>query len=132
MLDVLPGRYAVARLDGAGAVPDWALASEDLGAVVRRGSELSVVCAQDRVPSGVAAERDYAALVVRGPLDFALTGILAALAAPLAAAGVPIFAISTYETDVLLLPGSRLTPARAALEAVGHVVVDPPSVSRLS
>jgi hypothetical protein len=131
-MDVLPGRYAIARLDGTDPVPSWALEAEDLGAVVRRRDELSIVCHQGRVPAGVMAQRDYAAVVVRGPVDFALTGILAALAAPLAEAGVPIFAVSTYDTDVLLLPAAQLAAARGALERAGHTLVDPPAVSRSS
>jgi hypothetical protein len=77
----------------------------------------------------VPAQRGYAALAVRGPLDFSLTGILAALAAPLADAGIPIFAISTYDTDVLLVAETWLGDARQALQRAGHVVA---GVSRSS
>jgi uncharacterized protein len=70
----------------------------------------------------VRAERGFRALAVAGPLDFALTGVLAALAVPLAEAGVPIFAVSTYDTDHLLVRAERLGEAIAALEAAGHQV----------
>ncbi|WP_259313326.1 ACT domain-containing protein [Capillimicrobium parvum] len=127
---MVPGRFAVARLDASASVPDWALTgSGDLAGVVRRGPELSIVCAEQRVPAGVTAKRGYVALAVRGPLDFSLTGILAALAAPLAEAGIPIFAISTYDTDVLLVADTRLDDARRALEHAGHILA---GVSRLS
>ncbi len=118
-LDVLPGAYGVARLGPADAVPAWA-ADGDLSALVRTAGELSVVCAQAAIPAGVRHEGPFRALAVRGPLDFALTGILAALAAPLADDGISIFALSTFDTDVLLVPAGDLAAAVAALEAAGH------------
>jgi len=126
-LDLLPGRYAVVRTEAGTPPPAWAasaLAAGDapLAAIVRRGRELSVVCAEGAVPHDARAERGFAGLAVRGPLDFALTGILAALAAPLAAAEVPIFAISTFDTDVILVPASHLDAAHTALTAAGHEV----------
>jgi hypothetical protein len=62
------------------------------------------------------------ALEVEGPLDFALTGILLAIAAPLADAGVAIYALSTYDTDVVLVRADALETAADALTAAGHVV----------
>jgi hypothetical protein len=81
-----------------------------------------VVCPESVVPEGVRREDGWRCLGVRGPLAFELTGVLAALAAPLAAAGVPIFALSTFDTDYLLVPGDRLDAALAALDAAGHRV----------
>jgi uncharacterized protein len=121
-LRVLPGALAVARLRPGEPVPAWASAAGALHAVVRTAGELSVVCDDAAVPAGVRAERGFRALAVAGPLDFALTGVLAALAVPLAEAGVPIFAVSTYDTDHLLVRAERLGEAIAALEAAGHRV----------
>lgn len=122
-LDVVSGRYAIARLDAAEPPPPWAFAGpEKLAAVIQRGDELTVICPEDRVPAGTTAERGYAGLVVRGPLDFSLTGILATLSEALASAGIPIFALSTYDTDVLLVPGGRLQDAVTALTARCHHV----------
>jgi hypothetical protein len=89
---------------------------------VRTRAELSVVCAAARVPDGVRAERGWRALAVCGRLDLGLTGVLAGLLAPLAAAGVPIFAVSTYDTDYVLVREERLAEAVAALRAAGHTV----------
>jgi hypothetical protein len=121
---VRPGALAVARLDGGAPAPEWASASADgpLVALVRTTAELAVVCAEGAVPAGVRAARGWRALEVSGPLDLALTGVLASLAAPLADAGVPIFAVSTYDTDYVLVPGARLPDALAALRAAGHRV----------
>jgi hypothetical protein len=120
----LPGRYAVCRLGGREPLPPWfSLDDGPLAAVVRRGTdELSLVCASDTPPDGTVAERDWVALEVEGPMAFTLTGVLASIAAPLAEAGVPIFALATFDTDVVLVPGARAGDATRALAAAGHEV----------
>jgi hypothetical protein len=112
---------AVCRLGPHDAPPAWA-ASGPLQALVRTGDELSIVCAERAVPEGVRAERGFRALRVVGTLDFALTGILAAIAAPLAREGVSIFAVSTFDTDYVLVREADLARARRALEADGLAV----------
>jgi hypothetical protein len=124
-LRVLPDALAIARLEAGVPVPEWAAPGGALHAVMRTAEETSVVCAGGAVPDGVRAERGFRALQVAGPLDFGLTGVLAALAVPLAEAGVPIFALSTYDTDYVLVRGDRLTDAIAALRAAGHRVASP-------
>ena len=79
-----------------------------------------MVCPERRVPEGVRRQGGWRCLAVRGPLPFELTGVLASLASPLAAAAVPIFAVSTFDTDYLLIPGDDLEAAVAALDAAGH------------
>lgn len=123
-MTVLPLRLAVCRLAPDVPLPDWASVAA-LWSVTRTSDELSVVCAADAVPSGVRAEGPWRALKVAGPLDFALVGILSALAAPLAAAGVSIFAISTYDTDYVLVRDTAVGEALAALRAAGHRVEEP-------
>jgi hypothetical protein len=93
---------------------------------VRTASELSVVCAAAGVPDDVRAERGWRALAVEGPLDLALTGVLASLLVPLAHAGVSIFAVSTYDTDYVLVRSERLADALEALRGAGHRIGDPP------
>ena len=123
-LRVLPGLLAIARLEPDAPVPGWAAPGPgaELYAVVRTAAELSLVCGDDAVPAGVTAERGRRALEVAGPLDFALTGVLAALAAPLAEAGVSIFAVSTFDTDYVLVADTDLGRALSALRAAGHRV----------
>ena len=120
-LRVLPGRLAVCRLPPDAALPAWAQAGA-LVAVTRTAGELSVVCGEDAVPAGVQSERGWRALAVVGPLDFALTGILAALAGPLAEAGIAIFALSTYDTDHVLVKERTLDQAVAVLRQAGMMV----------
>lgn len=120
-LCVLGDRLAVCRLPAGSPQPDWAR-SGALTAVTWTADETSVVCAASVVPEGTPAETGWRALQVAGPLDFGLTGVLAALATPLAEAGVSIFAISTYDTDYVLVREEALEDAAGALEAVGHRV----------
>jgi hypothetical protein len=90
--------------------------------VTRTPAELSAVCDVAVVPSGVKAEGPWRVLAVRGPLDFNITGVLAALAAPLATAGISIFAVSTYDTDYLLVRDGELDRAVRALREAGHTI----------
>ena len=118
----LGGRFAVCRLGAHETLPPWFSLNGQFVAVVRRGEELSLVCADDAPPEGVVCERDWVALELEGPMDFTLTGVLASVASPLAEAGVPIFALATYDTDVVLVPGARVADALTALRAAGHEV----------
>jgi uncharacterized protein len=124
VLELIPGRFAVARLEPQAEVPGWASRRRRLSAVVRTLDELSVLTEEDDVPADVRAERGYRALRVRGPLPFHLVGILASIAAPLAAARVSIFSVSSYDTDYVLVKQDDLPSARAALTGAGHTVVD--------
>jgi len=120
-LTLQPAQLAVCRLPADADFPGWAR-STGLLALVRTADELSVVCEERDVPTGIKIESGWRAFQVEGPLDFALTGILASIAAPLAEAGVAIFAISTFDTDYVLVKESDLPIALRALSQVGHQV----------
>ena len=117
-LDVLPEMLAICRLPPDAPLPDWAVGG-GLVSITRTAAELSIVCRAERVPPGVTVVGGWRCLRVAGPLDFALTGVLAALAEPLAQAGISLFAVSTYDTDYLLVPERHLNAAVAALEGAG-------------
>jgi hypothetical protein len=117
-LTLLPSRLAVCRLDPQAPFPAWVRG--ELVALTRTADELSVVCDADVVPPGVLAESGWRAFKVLGPLDFALVGVLAQLSAVLAQAGVSIFAISTYDTDYILVKEANLDDALAALRRAGY------------
>ncbi|HGY09228.1 MAG TPA: ACT domain-containing protein [Oceanithermus profundus] len=118
---LLPGRYAVCRTP---APP--ALTGTELEAVLSDKGGWTWVGPQANAPATGECWPDWRALMVEGPLPFELTGVLARLSTPLAAAGVPVFALSTWSTDVLLVPAERLQDARAALHAAGHELADAP------
>jgi hypothetical protein len=118
-----PGTYAACRLDPASPVPHWAEGAE-LCSVTRTASELAIVCSDGAVPDDVVAERDWACLRLRAPVDLGLTGVAAALTTPLASAGISVLVIATYDTDYLLVRQAQLEHAIAALTSAGHRVVD--------
>ena len=121
-LTVRPGRLAVCRLAEDAEAP---APLPPLGAVVRRGSELTVVCGEDDAPAGASSvQGGWRALEVAGPFELtSVVGVLASLAAPLADAGVSVFVVSTFDTDVLLVQEGALDAAVAALRRAGHSVV---------
>jgi hypothetical protein len=118
-LTVLNDTFAVCRLEPRYAIPAWAVSSA-FSSITRTPDELSVVCRQSDVPAGVACENDWRCLQVQGPLDFELTGILASLASTLAKAGVSIFAVSTFDTDYILVKQNDLLRAIQSLSEAGH------------
>lgn len=125
-LTLLPGTYAICRLAPDAPEPAWArlsAAGDDFRSVTQTAAELSVVCPQSAVPDDVTAERGWRCLRLEGPFDLtSAIGVLAAVAGPLAEAGVGIFAVSTYDTDYVLVHQPNLDRAVAALRAAGHTI----------
>ncbi len=120
-LEWLEGGYAIWRLEpGAPGPVHGGEDRHELLSVTSTAEEVSVVGREDLAPVSAPRSGDWAALRVAGRLDHSLTGILASLAAPLAAAGVPVFAISTFDTDYLLVPAGRRRAAEAALRGADH------------
>lgn len=116
-LRALAGSWAVCRLPPT--TPLAAIGEGPFFSVTRTPDELSIVCREDRAPRAARVEAGWRLLQVEGPLAFTEVGVLAALAAPLADAGVPIFVVSTWDTDYLLIPRDRWPAAARALEADG-------------
>ncbi len=116
-LTLYESRFAICRLDPQDPIPSWVDGA--LVSITRTPRELSILCAESAVPEGVRAETGFRALEVLGPLEFSAVGILASLATPLAEAGIPILAVSTFDTDVVLVREGDLEPAIAALGRAG-------------
>jgi hypothetical protein len=131
---VLVERLAVCRLASDARIPAWALEGRFF-CVVRTRDELSIVCTEDtctedvctedvgtkdRMPDGPPVERGWVALKLEGPFPFSMTGVLASFAQPLAKAQIPILAISTFDTDYVLIKRETLEQAVVALGAAGH------------
>jgi len=120
-LSIQPNTYAVCRLEPSTGIPSWAPQGA-FWSIIGTPDELSIVCQESSVPSSVKREGGWRILKCEGPLDFALTGIMASIADPLADAGVSIFPLATYDTDYVLVKESQLQTCRNALASYGHVV----------
>ncbi|WP_221030824.1 ACT domain-containing protein [Actomonas aquatica] len=122
---VLPGDFAVCRLDPSEPEPDWARAP-GYSNITRTQDELSIVCAAENVPAGIRMERGWRVLKVVGPFAFDAVGILVRFVSPLAKAGIPILSMATFDTDYVLVRQDALAKAEQALALAGHqrVTVD--------
>lgn len=125
-LRLIPGRYAVCRLPALAELPDWARLAQSspdhLLSLTWRSDESSIVCPERFVPPEVKAERGWRVLEIAGPLEFELVGVLASLLGPLQQAGVSVFVLSTFDTDLILVREMQLDRALNALEKAGHGV----------
>ena len=124
VIDVRPDEYTVLRLDPATPVPAELFDSAGMISVIRTETELSVVCHSGPAQrlDAQRAETGWRLLTVRGPLEFSLTGIMAMLAGTLAAAGVGLFALSSFDTDHVLVKDSDLDRAVTAFREAGHEI----------
>lgn len=121
-LRLLPELIAVCRLSPDTPLPAELFASKGFCSVTRTKRELSVVIGEAHIRTGssVLCERGWRVFEVEGPLSFTLTGVLSSLTAPLAEAGIGVFAISTYDTDYLLVKSENVAAAMEALRRAGH------------
>lgn len=115
----MPERLAVSRLEAASAIPAWA-EKGSFFSIVHTPDELSIVCEEGHVPPETRCEKGWLALKLGGPFPFELTGVLSSFIAPLADAGIPVFALATFDTDYVLIKRDDLAKARQALAAAGH------------
>ncbi len=121
-LVVIQGRYTIHRLDKTQKIPDTVFGSS-FYSVTKTDDELSVVCESALIVPADQSETGWSCLKVLGPLEFSLTGILADLSDCLARAGVSIFAVSTYDTDYILVKTQALADTTAVLSAAGHKII---------
>jgi uncharacterized protein len=117
----LPNELGLARLDPNDSIPEWASIG-GFTSVVRTSDELSIVCDKKVIPGGVKVELGWRALKIQGPLALSMTGVLSSLLAPLASSEIPVFVVSTFETDYILVKVAQVELARDILKAEGHIV----------
>ena len=122
VLTLLPEKFGVCRLESGALFPCWLSGSCSFFSFTGTAEETSLVCQEDLIPVDCPSERGFRALKIEGPLDFSLTGILASLLNPLVAAGISVFAISTYDTDYVLVKEESLEKALSALSAVSTII----------
>jgi hypothetical protein len=114
----LPGPYAIVRLTSDAAIPGWATKG-DFTSISRTADELSIVCPTANLPPEVTSPHRWICLKLEGPFPFSQTGVLLSFIEPLSKNDIPIFAVSTYDTDCVLIPEEH---ARAVdiLREAGH------------
>ena len=118
----LPGPYAIVQLAPDAPVPDWA-AQGELTSITRTADELSIVCPTENLPTDVLSSHRWIGLKLKGPFPFSLTGVLLSFIEPLSNNGVPIFTISTYDTDYVLVQEGRSATALELLKKAGHEMI---------
>ena len=121
-LQIIEGKFSVCKVENLRAVNfnvPWLF-------VGKTDVEISVVCLTADVPHATLAREDgWRALRVAEPMDFGLTGVLAGISTVLAQAGISIFAVSTFDTDYILIKAENLGLAQTALEAGGYTIENP-------
>lgn len=117
---VLAAKYAICGLAPDGPIPQWALRPAKFVSITRTSDELSIVCPQEFVPSGVEAAIGWVCLQLAGPFPMTQTGILTSFVGPLSGREIPIFVVATFDTDYVLIPESRWSTALEILGAAGH------------
>ena len=116
-LSVLDGRFAIARLSADAPLPPVPAHATLWSATLTR-DELSLVCDEAHVPVGARVEPGWRAFALEGPIPFEQTGVIAGLTAPLAAAAIPVFVLSTFDTDYLLVREAHVERSRDVLTRV--------------
>jgi len=111
--------YAIMRLATHAPIPAWA-ANGEFTSITRTPEELSIVCSTENIPKDVDPGRRWTCLKLEGPFPFSQTGVLLSFIEPLSNNGIPIFAISTFDTDYVLIQEEFAGAALNALEAAGH------------
>ncbi len=124
VLGLLAEDFSVCRLLPSEPVPPWA-GSAVFSSVTRTADELSIICPAAQVPATIQAEKGWRLLKFTGPFDFGAVGVLASVTEPLARAGISLLAVSTFDTDYILVKAGRLDDALRTLEAAGHQVIRP-------
>ena len=123
-LEVLPGNYAIHRLPPTSSIPDWALHATGFSSITRTSDELSIVCQTPNLDlEDIQQDVGWACLKLLGAFAFDLTGILSSVLNPLRDAEIGIFAISTFDTDYVLVKLENLERCILALERAGHTIL---------
>jgi len=118
---LLKGRFAICQLPAGSAVLDWAMRGQFFS-ICKNDEELSIVCDAGFVPAGVKADAPFVCLKLQGPFPLNETGVLSSFIRPLAQAGIPVFALATYNTDYILIPEVSRERAEQVLRTAGHLM----------
>lgn len=111
--------YAIVRLAPDAAIPKWSSKGEFFS-ITRTADELSIVCAAENLPADVQSPHRWECFKLEGPFPFSETGVLVSFIDPLSNHGVPIFAVSTYDTDYILIQQEWIGWSLDVLQQAGH------------
>lgn len=115
-LRLLKDAYGVCRLQKDSQIPSWAFDGE-FYSITKTDDELSIVCLENNIPQDIKCESDWRIFKIQGPLDFSLIGILSKISSLMAENQISIFAVSTYDTDYILIKENNLENALKILES---------------
>ena len=115
-LSILPEKLGICHITKHFPIPEW-VKEAFFCSITRTRSELSIVCPQEKIPSGVMFEKDWRAFRLEGVVNMYSVGVIASLSKPLADEGISIFNISTYETNYVLVEEKNLEKAKEILSA---------------
>ena len=116
----LAGSYAIVQLPHDAPIPDWATRGE-FTSITRTTDELSIVCLTNNLSPEVSSPHRWTCRKLEGPFPFSLTGVLLSFIEPLSKNGIPIFAISTFDTDYVLIQEAHVEPALRYLQEAGYM-----------
>ena len=122
-LELMKGQYGICRLDTKDTIPTWCQKGE-FYSITKTADELSIVCLEDYIPNEIQAEKEWRIFKILGPLDFSLVGILSKISTLLAESKMSIFALSTYDTDYILVKQSTTLEAINQLRQAGYHVIE--------
>lgn len=122
-LSRIEGELVIAKLDPAEPVPTKLFAEDaPVLSITRTSTEVSIVCPRALAPNGAEVDGPWAAWYIQGPIPFSLTGVVHAVVSPLSARAIPVFVVSTFDSDLIMAPVARAEDAAAALREAGHVL----------
>jgi len=116
---LLLGSYAILRFIPDAPVPEWVNKGQ-FTSITRTPDELSIVCESSNLPPNVHSPHRWICLKLEGPFPFSQTGVLLSFIEPLSNNRIPIFDISTYDTDYVLIQEEFAGAAISFLEQAGH------------
>lgn len=120
---LIRGTWAILKLPPAERIPAWAAEATGFVSITRTAEELSIIAPREVIPAGIDAPVEWSLIKVHGPFSFAAVGVLASFGTPLANAGISIIAVSTYDTDYVLVRSGDEGAARQCLIVAGHTYV---------
>ncbi|MHB8214837.1 MAG: ACT domain-containing protein [Candidatus Sulfotelmatobacter sp.] len=118
----LPSLYSIVRQSPNAPVPAWAT-KDNFTSITRTADELSIVCQAENIPAELVPALRWICLKLEGPFPFSQTGVLLSFIAPLSNNAIPIFAMSTYDTDYVLIPQEHADRALGLLNEAGHELI---------